>query len=56
MFDVSRSATFDAVQKWKNDLDEKVHLPNGKPVPCILLANKVKTTRLFGRVVYVNLL
>ncbi|XP_062520382.1 ras-related protein Rab-38-like [Corticium candelabrum] len=40
VFDVSRSATFDAVQKWKNDLDEKVHLPNGKPVPCILLANK----------------
>ena len=42
VFDVTRSSTFEAVQKWKNDLDSKVQLPNGDPVPCILLANKVK--------------
>ncbi|XP_055621473.1 mucin-5AC [Toxorhynchites rutilus septentrionalis] len=40
VFDVTRSATFDAVIKWKQDLDSKVQLPNGKPIPCILLANK----------------
>jgi len=40
VFDVTRSSTFEAVQKWKNDLDSKVQLPNGDPVPCILLANK----------------
>lgn len=42
-FDVTRSATFDAVIKWKQDLDTKVQLPDGSPIPCILLANKVKT-------------
>lgn len=41
VFDVSRVATFDAVVKWKNDLDTKVQLPDGSPIPCILLANKV---------------
>ncbi|XP_063616939.1 uncharacterized protein LOC134790097 isoform X1 [Cydia splendana] len=40
VFDVSRVATFDAVVKWKNDLDTKVQLPDGSPIPCILLANK----------------
>ena len=41
VFDVTRSVTFDAVMKWKNDLDQKVQLPNGDCVPCVLLANKV---------------
>lgn len=41
VFDVSRVATFDALVKWKNDLDAKVQLPDGSPIPCILLANKV---------------
>jgi len=40
VFDVTRTATFEAVQKWKQDLDNKVQLPNGNKVPCILLANK----------------
>ncbi|XP_067901856.1 ras-related protein Rab-32a [Heterodontus francisci] len=40
VFDVSRHSTFDAVVKWKNDLDSKVKLPNGKPIPAVLLANK----------------
>lgn len=26
---------------WKADLDSKVLLPNGKPIPAVLLANKV---------------
>ena len=41
MFDVTRASTFEAVQKWKNDLDNKVMLPNGVPIPVVLLANKV---------------
>jgi Ras-related protein Rab-32 len=40
VFDVTRPATFDAVNKWKTDLDSKVQLPDGSPIPCILLANK----------------
>lgn len=42
VFDVTRTATFDAVIKWKQDLDSKVQLPDGSPIPCILLANKVR--------------
>lgn len=41
VFDVTRASTFDAVTKWKNDLDSKVQLSDGSPVPCVLLANKV---------------
>ncbi|XP_008573122.1 PREDICTED: ras-related protein Rab-32-like [Galeopterus variegatus] len=40
VFDVSRGSTFEAVLKWKSDLDSKVHLPNGSPIPAVLLANK----------------
>lgn len=42
VFDVARPATFDAVVKWKQDLDAKVSLENGTPIPCVLLANKVR--------------
>eukprot|EP01103_Thecamoeba_quadrilineata_P008224 TRINITY_DN17991_c0_g1_i1.p1 TRINITY_DN17991_c0_g1~~TRINITY_DN17991_c0_g1_i1.p1 ORF type:complete len:217 (+),score=34.86 TRINITY_DN17991_c0_g1_i1:44-694(+) len=42
VFDVTRSGTFDAVQKWKNDIDCKVTLPgDDKPIPVVLLANKI---------------
>ncbi|XP_021932081.1 ras-related protein Rab-32 isoform X3 [Zootermopsis nevadensis] len=40
VFDVTRAATFDAVVKWKQDLDAKVQLPDGTSIPCVLLANK----------------
>ncbi|KAA0202538.1 hypothetical protein HAZT_HAZT006786, partial [Hyalella azteca] len=40
VFDVTRAQTFDCVSKWKNDLDTKVTLPNGSPIPTVLLANK----------------
>jgi Ras-related protein Rab-32 len=40
VFDVTRVSTFEAVQKWKHDIDSKVHLPNGDKVPVVLLANK----------------
>ncbi|KAG8518090.1 Ras-related protein Rab-7L1 [Galemys pyrenaicus] len=40
MFDVTNATTFSNSQKWKQDLDSKLTLPNGEPVPCLLLANK----------------
>lgn len=49
VFDVTRTATFDAVSKWKQDLDSKVQLPDGNPIPCILLANKVNCVCLLPR-------
>ena len=41
VFDVTRASTFEGVIRWKNDLDSKVTLPDGNPIPCVLLANKV---------------
>ncbi|XP_077341147.1 ras-related protein Rab-38 [Lithobates pipiens] len=40
VFDVTRPATFEAVTKWKEDLDSKLTLSNGVPVSTVLLANK----------------
>lgn len=45
VFDVTRASTFEAVPKWKDDLDAKVTLINGKPVPAVLLANKCDQSR-----------
>ncbi|GAB1285411.1 Ras-related protein Rab-7L1 [Apodemus speciosus] len=41
MFDVTNATTFSNSQRWKQDLDSKLTLPSGEPVPCLLLANKV---------------
>ncbi|KAG9336209.1 hypothetical protein JZ751_002556 [Albula glossodonta] len=40
VFDLTRACTFQAVSKWKQDLDCKVKLPDGRPIPTVLLANK----------------
>ncbi|XP_064622503.1 ras-related protein Rab-32B-like [Lineus longissimus] len=40
VFDVSRPATFDSVTKWLSDVNSKVMLADGDPVPVLLLANK----------------
>ncbi|MEQ2230118.1 Ras- protein Rab-7L1 [Ilyodon furcidens] len=40
MFDVTCSSSFLNCLHWKQDLDNKAMLPNGGPIPCILLANK----------------
>ncbi|KAG0421057.1 hypothetical protein HPB47_003041 [Ixodes persulcatus] len=40
VFDVTRSQTFEAVKKWKMDLDSKVQQPEGNSIPCVLLGNK----------------
>jgi small GTP-binding protein len=40
VFDVTRPATFEAVLKWRDDVNSKVVLPNGEQIPILLLANK----------------
>ncbi|KAG9265277.1 ras-related protein Rab-38 [Astyanax mexicanus] len=40
VFDVTRPSTFEAVTKWKEDLDAKLSQSSGKQVPTVLLANK----------------
>lgn len=45
VFDVTRVSTFEAVAKWKHDLDSKVQLPNGTAIPAVLLANKCDQTK-----------
>lgn len=40
VFDLSRPETFQSVLKWKREIDSKVTLPNGSPLPVVLLANK----------------
>lgn len=41
MFDMSRRVTFTSVSAWKRDLDRKVRLSDGTPLPVVLLASKV---------------
>ncbi len=41
MYDVTRHSTFESITKWKADIDSKLMLKDGSPVPCILLANKI---------------
>eukprot|EP01132_Coremiostelium_polycephalum_P004821 gene4821-6009_t len=40
VFDLSRSSTFDAVTKWRDDINSKVVLGNQQPIPVLLIANK----------------
>jgi len=40
VYDLSRPATFEAITKWKDDLNSKVMLANKQPIPTLLLANK----------------
>lgn len=59
VFDVTRVQTFESVANWKNDLDSKVQLPDGSPIPCVLLANKVcillaHTIHVFNQIVPVR--
>jgi len=40
VFDLTDSKTFKRVDRWKNDVEEKVKLENGQTVPMLLLGNK----------------
>ncbi|XP_063219883.1 ras-related protein Rab-7L1-like isoform X1 [Bacillus rossius redtenbacheri] len=41
MFDLTNKNSFVNTLKWKRDVDSKCSLPDGSPIPCMLLANKV---------------
>lgn len=41
LYDVTQPATFQSVKRWKNDVDNKVLLDDGRPIPCVLIGNKV---------------
>ena len=36
----NRTVNFTAVDYWKQDIDDKVELPDGRPIPCLLLVAK----------------
>lgn len=40
VFDATRPKTFTSVESWRHDLNSRVCLPDGSPIPCVLLANK----------------
>jgi len=40
MFDLTNKNSFQNTLKWKKDVDSKCMLPDGSPIPCMLLANK----------------
>ena len=44
MFDLTNRNSFLNVIRWKADLDSKVSLADGSKLPCLLLANKVKSS------------
>ena len=42
MFDITNKKSLENCENWKKELDNKVFQPNEKPIPSILLANKVR--------------
>lgn len=41
VYDITDKASLDHCQKWKKDIDKKVQLRSGDPIPTVLIANKV---------------
>lgn len=41
MFDASDKQSLDSILKWKQSLDSAVRLIDNKPIPTVLVANKV---------------
>ncbi|XP_061817640.1 ras-related protein Rab-38-like [Nerophis lumbriciformis] len=50
VFDATRPTTFEAVAKWKEDLDAKLTTADGRGVAAVLLANKCDQGRQMGGV------
>ena len=49
MFDLTNKNSFQNTLKWKKDVDSKCMLPDGSPIPCMLLANKVKSVKSLNK-------
>mmetsp|Transcript_21895 Transcript_21895/g.32534 ORF Transcript_21895/g.32534 Transcript_21895/m.32534 type:complete len:97 (-) Transcript_21895:235-525(-) len=48
VFDITNTKTWEEVAKWKHDIDNKVKIgtpPDDRPIPVVLLANKVDLDR-----------
>ena len=41
VFDILRPTTFDAIKLWKQEIDETVLTSDNKPIPGLLLGNKI---------------
>jgi hypothetical protein len=41
VFDATQASTFESVTERKRCFDKNARLPDGSPVPCVLLASKV---------------
>ena len=41
LYDVTQPASFQSVKKWKLDVDQKVLLSDDRPIPCVLIGNKI---------------
>ena len=41
VFDLTRVQSLDMVVEWKKDIDSKVFTSEDKPIPCLLLGNKI---------------
>jgi small GTP-binding protein len=41
VFDVTRISSLEMVGEWKKDIDNKVFTSDDKPIPCVLLGNKI---------------
>uniref|UniRef100_A0A8R1DVQ8 Ras-related protein Rab n=1 Tax=Caenorhabditis japonica TaxID=281687 RepID=A0A8R1DVQ8_CAEJA len=48
VLDSTRERTIEGALRWKSDLDQKVTLADGSPVPAILLANKCDVDNQLG--------
>lgn len=40
VIDITNSLSLEAASQWKRELDSKVCLDSGRPIPAVLLANK----------------
>uniref|UniRef100_A0A7S2TH85 Ras-related protein Rab n=1 Tax=Lotharella oceanica TaxID=641309 RepID=A0A7S2TH85_9EUKA len=50
VYDVTNPKTLENAAKWKADIDKKVRLEDGSPIPCILIGNKCDLREVEGNV------
>lgn len=50
VFDVTRIESFNKIEEWKKDIDEKVRVSENRPIPCLLVGNKIDRCKDHKRV------